>query len=76
MLESRNSYGWGYIGSKEKGFEWIIHFDDEWGGCLKSGWIFKTEKAAIADGKKWLKNHPIRSGKVYAIKAEPYHFSY
>lgn len=91
MLESRNSYGWGYTGSNKKGYEWHFTPDDNdscykeivrRGGCpsvatLTSGTVYSTEEKAIREGKKWLRStNGDRSGTITAIKAQPLRFEY
>ena len=79
QLESRNSYGYGYIGSDEKGFELLLVYGDKAHERMKSGYVYKTEKEAIEEGKKFQKEskyEPYRNGKISAVKAEPLHFEY
>lgn len=91
MLESRNSYGWGFIGSTKKGFEWHFEPDDKdpcyneivtKGGypsaiTVNSGTVYSTEEKAIREGKKWLRStHGSRSGTITAIKAKQPRFDY
>lgn len=54
MLESRNSYGYGYIGSNEKGFEWLLIYGEEYHQSIKSGYVYKTEQLALRKGKEFL----------------------
>lgn len=90
MLEgSMMSYGWGYVGSDKKGFEWLFTpdrnddaccLDPQTGECYTfcrcmSGYVFKSEAAAIRDGKKWMKEAG-RFGTITAVKATPGHFEY
>lgn len=84
MLESRNSYGWGYVGSNKKGFEWRFQPDEKDPGYVKgyplagrvsSGEVYPSEEKAIREGKKWMKSVN-RSGIITAVKATPYHFEY
>lgn len=79
MLESRNSYGYGYTGSKEKGFEWLLVYGEKAHQRMKSGYVYKTEEEAIKEGEKFKKQstyEPYRNGKISAVKAEPIHFKY
>ncbi len=86
MLESRNMYGYGYIGSNKKGFEWKFTPDEKdpcyrkgnlFVGVTTSGYVYPTERKAIQEGKKWLREtNGKRSGVITAIKAEPEHFEY
>lgn len=83
------STGWGYVGTDEKGVEWLFtpDHDDPYysedpntGECYsfcrtRSGDVFRTEGAAIRDGKKWMKKAG-RSGSVIAVKPTPRHFEY
>ena len=76
MFEGRmRSTGWGVIGSTKKGFEWLFTPEDK--GCFgcRSGYVFKTEAAAIRDGRKWQKETG-RIGTITAVEAEPAHFGY
>lgn len=71
-------FGWGYIGTDQKGFEWYFHPDENdpmYPIGTRSGDVFKTELAAIRAGKKWLKECH-RSGSITTIKATPRHFDY
>ena len=83
------STGWGYVGSDEKGFEWLFTPDASdpsysedpatgrpypFCGC-RGGNVLKNEGAAIRDGKKWMKEAG-RSGTITAVKAEPRRFEY
>lgn len=86
---SMKSYGWGFVGSDEKGFEWMFTPDrkdpaykqepgtDRCYLCCrcKSGYVYKSEAAAIRAGKK-MKKESGRSGTIVAVKAEPRHFEY
>lgn len=85
MMESRNSYGWGFVGSDKKGFEWLFQPDEKdpcymkgnlFSGRVKSGDVYPTKEKAISEGKKWLRGASSRSGAIMAIKAEPVHFEY
>ena len=86
MLESRNSYGWGYVGTDEKGFEWRFQPDEKDPGFVKgyplagnvrSGEVFPSKEKAIREGKKWLKStNGRRSGIITAVKPTPVHFEY
>ena len=87
MLESRNSYGGGYVGTHEKGFEWRFrpNVNDPgytdcmahncWIGVVDSGTVYQSEEEAVREGEKWMAEVG-RSGTVEAIKATPYHFEY
>lgn len=50
MLETRNTYGYGYVGSNEKGFEWLLVYGEKPHQRMKSGYVYKTEEEAIAEG--------------------------
>lgn len=86
MLESRNSYGWGYTGSSKKGYEWHFQPDEKdpcyaegcpFVGTLVSGDVFSTEEKAIKEGMKWLRSTKgKRSGVITAIKSRPLRFEY
>lgn len=82
MLESRNSYGWGYVGSDEKGFEWLFEADKkdpcykQVDGRMRSGYVYSTKAQAIKEGRAWLKSASRRSGNITAVKAESVHFEY
>ena len=86
ILESRNSYGWGFVGSDEKGFEWLFQPDEKdpcymegnlFAGRCRSGYAYRTEAEATREGRKWLKStNGKRSGVISAVKAEPLHFEY
>ena len=83
------STGWGYVGSEERGFEWFFTPDsrdpaysvDPGTGspypfiCCRSGYVFKSETAAIRNGKRWIKKAG-RFGTIEAVKAAPRHFEY
>lgn len=90
MFEGRMSNtGWGCIGSKKKGFEWLFTPDDKdaaycadpntgrcYPFCLcRSGNVFQTEAQAVKDGNRWMKKAG-RSGTIEAVKATPIHFEY
>ena len=78
-MESRNSYGWGLSGSNEKGFEWLLVYGKKSHEKIKSGYVYKSEKEAIEEGKKYQRKstyEPYRNGKISAVKAEPLHFEY
>jgi len=85
-MESRNSYGWGYVGSDQKGFEWHFQPDQKdpcyrkgnrFIGIVTSGYVYPTASKAIAEGRKWLgETEGRRSGTITAVKAEPMHFEY
>lgn len=86
---SMKSTGWGYVGTDEKGFEWLFTPDHDdpcysedpnTGECYpfcrtRSGDVFPSEKAAIKAGEKWLKEAK-RSGEITAVKPEPRRFEY
>ena len=86
MLESRNSYGWGFIGSEANGFEWLFQPDENdpcymqgniFHGRIKSGYVYPTKEKAIREGKAWLaETKGRRSGIITAVKAESLHFEY
>lgn len=86
MMESRNSYGWGYTGSDRKGFEWKFIPSEKDPcyvsgnphiGCLLSGYVYRTEEAAKREGRKWLKSTKgARVGTIIAIKSRPVRFEY
>ena len=85
MLESRNSYGWGYVGSDKEGFEWLFQPDEKdpyfeagnmFIGRVRSGYVYPTVEKAIREGKAWLKGTTRRSGTITAVKADPAHFEY
>lgn len=85
MMESRNSYGWGFVGSDKKGFEWLFQPDEKdpcymkgnlFNGRVRSGYVYSTPEKAVREGKKWLRGAGSRSGAITAIKAEPVHFEY
>lgn len=72
MLESRNTYGWGYVGIN-KGYDWefIPNEYDEGMGCI-GGKVYPDAETAIKAGEKWLKRtkdhrYP-RHGKIVAVK--------
>lgn len=83
------STGWGYVGSGERGFEWLFTPDsrdpaysvDPGTGrlypfsCCRSGRVFKNQEAAIRDGKRWMKQSG-RSGSITAVDPIPKHFEY
>lgn len=74
---SIREFGWGYIGTDQKGFEWYFQPDQNDGSIIgvRSGDVFKTELATIRAGEKWMKECH-RSGSITAIKATPRHFDY
>lgn len=79
MLESRSSYGYGYVGSNEKGYEWLLVYGEKPHQRMKSGYVYRTEEEAIAEGKKFQEKstyEPYKNGKISAVKAEPLHFEY
>lgn len=82
MLESRNSYGYGYIGHSN-GFDWeFIPNEFNAGGCgyhqrLQGGYVFPDAETAIKAGMKWLRKYNngkyaqkygLRHGTIIAIK--------
>lgn len=87
--ESMRSYGWGYVGTGKRGFEWLFtpdqkdpayQEDPNTGRCYpccgcRSGDVFPNEVAAVKDGRKWMKKAG-RSGDITAVKAETEHFEY
>lgn len=78
-MESRNYYGYGYVGSDKKGFEWLLVYGNKAHQKMKSGYVYKSEEEAIAEGKKFQEKstyEPYRNGKISAVKAEPLHFEY
>lgn len=78
-MESRNYYGYGYVGSDKKGFEWLLVYGSKAHQKMKSGYVYKSEEEAIAEGKKFQEKstyEPYRNGKISAVKAEPLHFEY
>ena len=78
-MESRNSYGYGLVGSNKKGFEWLLVYGKKAHQRMKSGYVYKTEEEAIKEGKKFQREstyEPYRNGKISAVKAEPLHFEY
>lgn len=86
MLESRRSYGYGFIGSRKRGYEWLFQPDEkdpcyvegnQYAGRVGSGYVYPTEDKAVKEGKKWLKSTKGgRSGTIKAVKATPFHFEY
>lgn len=82
MLESRNSYGWGYVGSDEKGFEWEWIYGSQYHERMKSGYVYATEEEAIKEGNafRFRVFDPINDsrqwGTIQAVKATPKHFEY
>lgn len=86
MLESRNSYGWGFVGSDENGYEWLFQPDEKdphymegniFAGRCRSGYVYPTKEKATREGKAWLRStQGHRSGSITAVKAEPVHFEY
>lgn len=86
MLESRNSYGWGFVGSDKKGFEWLFQPDEKdpcyvkgnmFIGRVRSGYVYPTEAKATREGRAWLRSvEGRRSGTITAVKAKPAHFEY
>lgn len=90
MLEGKMmSTGWGYIGSGKRGFEWAFtpdngdstYLENSATGkpypfcCCRSGDVFKSEMAAVRDGRRWMKEAG-RSGTIEAVKATPRHHEY
>lgn len=78
-MESRNYYGYGYVGSNKKGFEWLLVYGNKAHQKMKSGYVYKSEKEAITEGKKFQEKstyEPYRNGKISEVKAEPLHFEY
>lgn len=77
MMESRSSYGWGMTGSNEKGFEWELV--DEY-GKLQSGYVYKTEKQAIRECRRYCRESKCRGKSkgttIRAIPASPRRFEY
>ena len=79
MLESRDCYGWGLVGSAQKGFEWLLVYGDKPHERLRSGDVYETEEKAIRAGKEYLKGNAYYSSidcYISAVKAEPLHFEY
>ena len=79
MLESRRSYGYGYMGNTKNGFEWLLIYGEKAHERLQSGYVYKTEEEAIREGQKFQKQstyQPYRQGKIIAVKSEPLHFEY
>lgn len=86
---SMKSFGWGYVGSDEKGFEWLFtpdvgdpsYLENPATGkpysccCCRSGDVFKSEAAAVRDGRRWMKKAGY-SGTIEAVKATSRHFEY
>ena len=54
MLESRSSYGYGYIKKKKKGFEWLLIYGEHYNQRIKSGYVYKTEQQALREGGKFV----------------------
>lgn len=78
-MESRSSYGYGYVGSNEKGYEWLLVYGEKPHQKMKSGYVYKTEEEAIAEGRKFQEKstYPLyKNGQISAVKAEPLHFEY
>ena len=78
-MESRNSYRYGYIGSDEKGFEWLLVYGDKAHQRIRSGYVYKPEEKAIKEGTKFQEQsnyEPYKNGKLSAIKATPLQFAY
>lgn len=86
MLESRNSYGYGYIGSNKKGFEWLLIYGERYHQRIKSGDVYETEQQALREGnkfleeivkKKWPKDYYDETKLVLsAVPSTPLHFEY
>lgn len=86
MLESRNSYGYGYVGSNEKGFEWLLIYGEHYHQRIKSGYVYKTERQALKEGnkfleetvkKKWPKDYYDETKlNLSAVPSTPLHFGY
>lgn len=86
MLESRRSYGYGYVGSTKKGFEWLLIYGEHFHQRMKSGYVYKTEQQALREGnkflretvkKKWPKDYYDETKlELSAVPAEPLHFEY
>ena len=91
MLESRRSYGYGYAGYEEKGYDWKFCPDEKdriylerkaWyedarpeDVGLRGGYCFKTEANAASEGRKFMRECR-RSGEIKVIRSEPLHFEY
>jgi len=78
-MESRNSYGWGCVGSSKKGFEWLLIYGNKAHQKMKSGYVYKTEAEALKEGRKFQEQssyEPYRAGKLSVVNAEPLHFAY
>ncbi len=78
-MESRNSYGWGSVGSNKKGFEWLLVYGRKAHEKMRSGYVYKTEEEALEEGRKYQDEsncEPYKKGKLEAVKAEPLHFAY
>lgn len=78
-MESRKSYGWGYVGSNKKGFEWMLKYGDKPHEKMRSGYVYKTEEKALAEGRKFQRNsnyEPYKNGELTAVKATPMRFEY
>ncbi len=86
MLESRNSYGYGCVGSNQKGFEWLLIYGEHYHQRMMSGYIYKTEQQALREGKKyieetvkkkWPKDYYDETKlQLSAIPSTPLHFGY
>lgn len=81
-MESRRAYGWGYTGNGGSGYEWELVPDEKdpcfgisW-GATRSGTVFSTRQAAMADGLKWLKKASTRSGEIRVIRSTGGRFEY
>ena len=78
-MESRNSYGWGYIGSSKKGFEWLLIYGNKPHQKMMSGDVYKSEEEALREGRRFQEESdylPYKTAKLSAVKAEPLHFGY
>lgn len=90
MFEGRmKSTGWGYTGHDKRGYEWMftpdesdpVYCADPLTGkpydfcCCRSGYVFKSEDAAVRNGKRWMKECK-RSGVIRTVKSSPRLFEY
>lgn len=64
MLESRNSYGYGYIGTDQKGFEYSVLFTDQYAK--------ENLERHSSMGERWVNKYlnTCRSGYVYSTDTE------
>lgn len=85
MLESRNSYGYGYTGSNKSGFEWLLIYGEHYHQRMKSGYVYKTEQQALKEGRKFVRETVKKWPKDYydetklnlsAVPSTPLHFEY